>query len=119
MTPPHSAPLKPWLAALIGVIIQVVLSAIFDQLGVRGDPHVLGGVQALVLLISTAAGAIAAARLSDRATPPWVVGAVGLLAAIAYLYIEMRSGTPAPLWVVASTLGAPLLGARIGEGARA
>lgn len=118
MTDASATPLRPWIAALIGIVVQVVLSAILDQLGVGRDPDVTGGVQALVLLVSTALGAVTAARLSGRPGPAWVVGTVGLLAAIAYLFLEQYYGRAAPLWVAISTLGAPLLGARIGEAAR-
>lgn len=108
-------PLRPWLAALIGVAAQVVFSAILDQFGGDRDPNARGGTQALVLLLSTGLGAIAAARLSKRTTPAWIVGAVGLAAAVAYLFIELQGGRAVPLWVAVSTLGAPLLGARAGE----
>lgn len=118
MTDVRDAPLKPWLAALIGVAIFFLLAAVLDTFGGGGRNLDVGGaVQALVLVIATGVGAYAAARLSGRETPAWFVAAAGLVGAIAYLYLRIIENDPAPLWLAASLLGSPLIGTRLGAGA--
>lgn len=124
MTTAARKPMSPWLAALIGILVLFVLTGLLSP-----DAH--AGIIALAILIATAIGAYAAARLSRRTWPGWVVGAAGLLSAIGYLYLQsVESGSAAsaspglafrqtavPLWLMASLLGSPLLGARLGIGA--
>ena len=118
----ESAPMRPWLAGLIGIVILFVVTGL---VGLGAHP----GIVAALALIGTGAGAYVATRLSRAATPAWAVGAAGLLGSIGYLFLHgihpgqvpnwLAGFSPnaVPLWLMASLLGAPLLGARLGIGA--
>lgn len=128
MTDAETAPprkgMNPWLAGLLGVVIVMLLTSFLDWVA---HP----GIVALALLIATAVGGFVAARLSGRPGPAWGTALFSLLTAIAYLFVHdadpamLPAGFAAarqidvPLWLAASVLGSPLLGARLGEaGAR-
>lgn len=113
--------MNPWLATLAGIIIVLVLTSF---LGAGAHP----GIVALALLIATAAGGYTAAMLSGRREPAWATAAFALLVAVSYIWSHQLDPTtlPAdlagslrqrdvPLWLMASVLGSPLLGGRIGE----